>query len=105
MAVKLWGCSVSSYFVALINIHDPVRYEQYLAGFDAVFEQYEGEVVSVEDNPTVLEGEWPAERTVLIRFPNERGLRRWYDSPEYRQLARHRQEASVASIAIISGRD
>ena len=27
---------MSSYFVALIDIHDPGRYEQYLAGFDAV---------------------------------------------------------------------
>jgi uncharacterized protein (DUF1330 family) len=96
---------VSSYFVALITIHDPGRYERYLAGFDEVFEKYEGEVVSVEDNPRILEGEWPSERTVLIRFPDEGELRRWYESPEYQELARHRQEASVASIAIISGRD
>jgi uncharacterized protein (DUF1330 family) len=96
---------VSSYFIALIDIRDPVRYEQYLAGFDAVFENFEGQVISVEDRPTVLEGEWPATRTVLIRFPNDLELRRWYESPEYQQLARHRQKASVASIAIISGRD
>jgi len=96
---------VSSYFVALINIHDLPRYEQYLAGFDAVFAKYKGQVVSVEDKPRVLEGEWPAARTVLIRFPDDQELLRWYESPEYQQLARHRQEASVASIAIVSGRD
>ena len=95
---------MSSYFLALINIHDQRRYQQYLAGFDAVFEKYEGQVVSVEDNPRVLEGEWPAARTVLIKFPDDQELRRWYESPEYQQLARHRHEASVASIAIISGR-
>jgi uncharacterized protein (DUF1330 family) len=96
---------VSSYFIALIDIRDPVRYEQYLAGFDEVFKKFEGQVISVEDRPTVLEGEWPAARTVLIRFPNDQELRRWYESPEYQQLARYRREASVASIAIISGRD
>ncbi len=96
---------MGSYFLALINIHDPAKYEKYLAGFDEVFENYEGQVISVEDRPTVLEGEWPAARTVLIRFPNDQELRRWYESPEYHQLARYRQEASVASIAIISGRD
>jgi len=96
---------MSSYFVALINIHDPGRYEQYLAGFDAVFEKYKGQVISVEDNPIVLEGEWPGERTVLIRFPDEHELRRWYESSEYQHLARYRKEASVASIAVISGRD
>jgi len=96
---------VSSFFVALIDIHDPVRYEQYLAGFDAVFEKYKGRVLSVEDNPVDLEGDWPAERTVLISFQNRQELRRWYESAEYQQLARHRKEASVASIAIISGRE
>ncbi|UCG88347.1 MAG: DUF1330 domain-containing protein [Gemmatimonadota bacterium] len=96
---------MSAYFVALINIHDPTRYERYLAGFDEVFEKHEGQVVAVEDDPRVLEGEWPAGRTVLIRFPNEQALRRWYDSPEYQLLARHRREASVASVAIVAGRD
>ena len=96
---------MSSYFIALINIHDPARYEKYLAGFDEVFEKYEGEVISVEDNPRVLEGKWPAGRTVLIRFPNDQALRKWYESNEYQKLARHRQEASVASVAIVTGRD
>ena len=94
---------MSSYFVALINIHDEARYQDYLAGFDEVFENYEGQVLSVEDNPRVLEGEWPAGRTVLIKFPNDQALRSWYESPEYQSLARYRLEASVASIAIISG--
>ena len=96
---------MSAYFIALINIHDPARYEQYLAGFDEVFEKYQGQVVAVEDDPRVLEGEWPAGRTVLIRFPSEQALRSWYDSAEYQHLARHRQEASVASVAIVTGRD
>jgi uncharacterized protein (DUF1330 family) len=96
---------VSAYLIALINIHDPERYEQYLAGFDEVFEKNDGQVLTVEDNPRVLEGEWPADRTVLIRFPDERALRSWFDSAEYQELARHRREASVASVAIVSGRD
>lgn len=96
---------MSSYFIALINIHDEERYEEYLAGFDDVFENYQGEVVSVEDDPLVLEGEWPSRRTVLIRFPNKRELLRWYESPEYQALARHRRDASIANIAVISGRD
>ena len=96
---------MSAYLVALINIHDPVRYERYLTGFDEVFEKHEGEVVSVDDNPRVLEGQWPAGRTVIVRFPDERTLRSWYDSVEYQRLAHHRREASVASVAIVTGRD
>jgi uncharacterized protein (DUF1330 family) len=96
---------LSSYFIALIDIHDHERYGQYLAGFDDVFNQFKGEVIAVEDNPTVLEGTWPAGRIVIIKFPNDRELRKWYDSKEYQSLAIHRKEASAASIAIITGRD
>jgi uncharacterized protein (DUF1330 family) len=96
---------MSAYFLALIDIHDQARYERYLAGFDEVFEEYQGRVLAVEDDPRVLEGKWPAARTVLIEFPSEAELRRWYESPEYRRLAQHRREASVACIAIISGLD
>ena len=96
---------MSSYFIALINIFDQQRYQEYLTGFDQVFESFEGRVVSVEDNPRELEGEWPAARTVLIRFPNDRELLRWYQSPEYQELARRRQEASISDIAIITGRE
>lgn len=96
---------MSSYFIALIDIHDPEKYEEYLAGYDEVFEKYKGKVVAVEDQPQVLEGEWPAKRTVLIEFPNDHELRRWYDSPEYQTLAQYRRDASDAAIAIIHGRD
>jgi len=96
---------MSSYFIALINIHDPQRYEQYLAGFDQVFEKYNGKVIAVEDNPRTLEGKWPAERTVVIHFQDDSELRKWYDSDEYQALAEYRREASIANIAIITVRD
>jgi uncharacterized protein (DUF1330 family) len=96
---------VSSYYIALINIHDPARYQQYLAGFDEVFEKFQGEVIAIEDNPRVLEGKWPAGRTVIIRFPNDQAAHTWYESPEYQQLAHFQQEASVASVTIVTGRN
>ena len=96
---------MSSYFIALINIHDPQRYEQYLEGFDEVFEKYHGKVIAVEDNPRILEGNWPAGRTVVIKFSDDSELRKWYDSDEYQTLAKRRKEASIANIAIITGKD
>ena len=96
---------MSSYFIALITIHDQALYEEYLAGFDVVFTKFNGQVISVEDKPRILEGDWPASRTVLIKFPNEKELLQWYKSAEYQRIAKYRREASVGQIAIISGRD
>ena len=96
---------MSSYLIALIDIYDPEGYEQYLLGFDKVFAKYSGEVIAVEDHPRVLEGKWPAKRTVVIKFPTDSELRKWYESEEYQSLAEHRREASIANISIITGRD
>jgi uncharacterized protein (DUF1330 family) len=95
---------MSSYFLAQININDPIEYNRYLEGFDRVFKKYNGKVLAVDENVKVLEGKWPYSRTVLIQFPSELELLNWYDSPEYQQLARHRQNASSADIALIHGK-
>ncbi|MEM7050374.1 MAG: DUF1330 domain-containing protein [Acidobacteriota bacterium] len=93
-----------SYFLALIDIEDPATYDRYLAGFDRIFADYQGEVMVVDDAPEVLEGDWPARRTVLIRFPSRRELRRWYTSPDYQAIARYRRSASRSRVAVLAGR-
>jgi hypothetical protein len=45
---------VSSCFIALIHIHDPARYEQY----DEAFYRFQSEVIALEGNPRVFEGQW-----------------------------------------------
>lgn len=96
---------MSCYFVAQIRIHDPQEYQRYLDGFDQIFADYRGKVVAVDDSPTVLEGNWPYTRAVVIRFPNEDEAKRWYESPKYQSLAEHRISASDADIILVHGRD
>lgn len=95
---------MSSYFVAQITINDPDEYQKYLDGYDEIFERYEGEVVAVDDRPEILEGNCSHTRIVLIRFPDAAGLKRWYNSPEYQQLAKYRRNASKADILLVHGR-
>ena len=96
---------MSTYFIAYITIHDPQEYEKYLEGYDDVFEKYNGTVIAVDDDPTILEGDWPYTRAVVIRFPSEEELMRWYESPEYQTLARHRWQASKADIIVVKVRE
>lgn len=96
---------MSAYFLAQIAIDDPVAYEQYLDGFDAIFARYSGKVIAVDDSPAVLEGTWSQTRVVLIRFPTEEDLRVWYESPEYQALAEFRRQASRADILLVHGRE
>jgi uncharacterized protein (DUF1330 family) len=96
---------MSSFFIAQININDPEEYDKYLEGFDEVFAGYNGEVIVVDDNPIILEGEWSYTRLVVIKFPSSDDVRRWYDSAAYQALAHHRHRASKADIILVEGLD
>ena len=74
---------MSSYFIAEIQIHNLNEYQKYLDGFNAIFEKYSGKEIVVDDNPTILEGEWPYSRIVVFRFPNKHEAKQWYESVEY----------------------
>ena len=60
------------YVVAQICIRDREAYGRYEAGFMAVFDQYGGEMLAVDEAPVTLEGQWDHTRTVIIRFVEQR---------------------------------
>lgn len=91
------------YTVALLSIHDREEYAKYEAGFMDIFARYEGRMLSVDESPDVLEGDWPHTRTVLIEFPSTKAMDNWYHSDEYQALAQHRFGASTGSIVRVQG--
>ena len=96
---------MAAYFIAQIDIQDLEQYQKYLAGYDEVFGRYRGEVLAVDDDVAVLEGEWPYGRTVIIRFPTRSDLLAWYESPEYSAIAQYRKKASTGNIVVVRGRE
>ena len=94
---------MSHYLIATIDILDRDEYARYEEGFLDVFSKYNGKLLSVDENPKLLEGSWTATRTVLIEFPSESEAMDWYMSSEYQELAKHRFAASSGNIALISG--
>ena len=93
-----------SLFIAQITINDQDKYQQYIDGFYEVFDKYNGNILSVDDNPRVIEGEKMYSRIVVIRFPNEGEFERWYYSQEYQKLAGLRWEGSDAYILLAKER-
>ncbi len=96
---------MSCYFVAQIQIQDMVEYQKYLDGVDEVFSKYNGKYLAVDGSPSVLEGEWSYSRMVIIQFPNEEELRRWYDSSEYQAIAKYRLSAAKCDTLLVKGID
>jgi uncharacterized protein (DUF1330 family) len=71
---------MSVYVVGQLNIHAPDEYDDYLSGFTPIFERYNGELLATSRQETeVLEGTWAMPRTVLMRFPDAKTARAWFN--------------------------
>ncbi|MGK0274171.1 MAG: hypothetical protein ACI9N0_000545 [Ilumatobacter sp.] len=90
------------YFIAHITVNDVEGYRNYEKGFFPVLKPSGARFVTYDDNVTVLEGERESGRTIMIEFPSEEALMIWWDSPEYRELAKVRQAAvTTHSVSVI----
>ena len=96
---------MSTFIVAQISIRDRDDYSKYESGFMEIFSKHSGRILSVDEDPQLLEGSWPFTRTVLIQFPSNKEAMAWYGSDEYKRLAKHRLASSDANIVLISGYD
>ncbi len=91
------------YLIAQIDIHDREEYQKYEAGFLEIFSEYQGEILVVNEDPVVIEGEWPYTRTVVLRFPSVEEAMRWGESSEYQVIAQHRFRAATTNAIMVEG--
>jgi uncharacterized protein (DUF1330 family) len=94
---------VPAYIIANIKLQDPQEYREYLAGFMDTFRPYDGRILVATDNLEILEGEWPAVRTVVMKFPSPGRAREWYQSEQYQKLTHHRFRAATTNMILADG--
>ncbi|MDX8340825.1 DUF1330 domain-containing protein [Draconibacterium sp. IB214405] len=94
---------MSYYFVAQIRINDEVEYQKYIDKSDAIFAKFKGEYLAVDNEPTVLEGNWGYTRTVMIKFESKEDFMDWYTSDEYETIKRFRLNAADCDSLLIKG--
>ena len=59
--------------------------------------------LAVDTAPTVLEGTWHGDQTVVLEFESVDAARAWYESDAYQEAAKLRQAAADCNAVIISG--
>ena len=89
--------------MAKIDIHDPALYARYEEGFLAILDKYKGRILSVDETPLVLEGDWSGTRTVILSFRHKEEALAWYNSRDYQELAKFRFDASTGDVVIVEG--
>jgi uncharacterized protein (DUF1330 family) len=87
------------------NLHDNERIEPYRQGVAATLEPFGGKFVVRGGATTVVEGEWPFERTVIIEFPSREKAEAWYRSAACQKLLPLRLESTSGNLVIVDGVD
>jgi len=86
-----------------MTIHDRSEYDKYEEQFMDIFKKFDGKMLSVDEEPQLVAGEWTATRSVLIEFPTKPQLFAWLASPEYQEIGKHRDAGSTAEAIIVKG--
>lgn len=91
------------YFIAQIKINDEIEYQKYIDKSGDVFKKYNGEYLSVDNEPDILEGKWNYTKTVLIKFKSKNDFEDWYNSDKYQEIIKHRLSAADCDTLLIKG--
>ena len=91
------------YAVILLDVHDQDRYVEYARQATEIEDRHGGRPLVVSDAREVVEGDWPAQRTVILEFPSLEHARAWYNDPEYQELIPIRHRATSSRILFVEG--
>jgi uncharacterized protein (DUF1330 family) len=91
------------YVIAQTDAAEPEAVADYRERVPEVIAQYGGTYVVRGGDSETLEGAWDPERVIVLRFDDREAARRWYDSPEYRELRELRQSSSDTDMILVDG--
>jgi uncharacterized protein (DUF1330 family) len=94
---------MKAYVIALETIHDEAKFAEYRAQVMATLAPYGASFVVRGGTLTVLEGDWPHQRTVIIEFPSRAAAEGWYASPAYQAVIGLRLGSSTGSLVVVDG--
>ena len=92
-----------AFLVAEVQLTDAEAIKPYAAKAPQIVVQHGGQYVVRGGKTESLEGMEPAGRVAIIQFPNLAALKKFYDSPEYREVAPIRQKATKSRLFAVEG--
>ena len=91
--------------IAQGRIHNPELMEEYVAKATPTLAAHGVRVLAFDESPTLVEGSTEFPRTVVLEFKSEQAFFRWYNSPEYQEARRLRENAAAGTFTLVAGLD
>jgi uncharacterized protein (DUF1330 family) len=92
-----------AYSIALINISDPKKYQQYSKIAATAVDKYGGKFLFRAGNPAVMEGKFDYSRMVVVEFPDAESAKKYFHSREYQEARAAREGAADFNLVIMEG--
>lgn len=89
------------YIFAQLSFRDREAYNRYQASFMGVLRRFDGRLLAADEHPLVVEGSWDKEKVVLLSFSDEKTFRRFYDAPEYQEIAKDRKSGTDTILLLV----
>jgi uncharacterized protein (DUF1330 family) len=94
---------MKAYVIVQETVKDEEMFAAYRNSVVATLEEFGGRFVVRGGQLTVVEGEWPHPRLVVIEFASRQAAEGWYRSPAYQKLLPLRLGSSVGNFVIVDG--
>jgi uncharacterized protein (DUF1330 family) len=94
---------MKAFVIAAETPNDEWVFSEYRKAVPATLEAFGGKFIVRGGNLTLLEGEWPHSRLVIIEFPSREAAEGWYRSAEYQKIIGLRLNSSVGNLVIVEG--
>jgi uncharacterized protein (DUF1330 family) len=94
---------MKAYAVVTETVHDQAVFDTYRKEVMATLAPFGGEFVVRGGALTVVEGEWPHPRLVIIEFPSRAAAEGWYASDAYQAVIPLRLNSATGNFVIVDG--
>lgn len=94
---------MKAYVIVQETINDQAMFDAYRKDVVATFAEFGGQFIVRGGNLTVVEGDWPHQRTVIVEFPSRADAEAWYSSPAYQKILPLRLQSTVCNLVIVDG--
>jgi len=91
------------YLIIEITVKNPELYSKYVERVPEVVEKHGGRYLVRGGRVTPVSQTWHPERIIVVEFPGVEDVRRCFASPEYRELAPLREQATVSKAIVVEG--
>jgi len=94
---------MKAYVVVQETVKDEAMFAEYRNQVVATLAPFGGTFVVRGGALTVVEGEWPHPRLVVIAFPSRAAAEGWYQSAAYQKILPLRLESAIGNFVIVDG--